>query len=95
MNSATNPAADPQRAARVEESMESYKVLGLGAKFGGRCVRCGQDTGSRSFELADTLLLKGASGYAVAHPLCVGVATKHAVGGGTKVRGSLPATIEA
>lgn len=73
---------------------ETYSVLGLGAKFEGRCVKCRQPTGKRSFELADTILLRGPDGkFAVAHPTCVGIATKSAVSGDRKIRGALPETI--
>lgn len=73
----------------------TYSVICLGAKFEGRCVKCKQPTGKRSFELADTILLRGPDGYAVAHPMCVGITTKSAVGGGRKIRGALPETISA
>lgn len=72
-----------------------YTVVGLGAKFGGRCVKCQQPTGSRSFELADTILLRDPdSKFAVAHPLCIGITTKGKIGGDRAVRGLLPVTVE-
>lgn len=80
---------------------KKYLVLGLGAKYSGRCVGCKQATGSREFELADTILLRDPAlsdtdkgRFAVAHPLCIGIQTKSAVGGGRKIRGLLPESVE-
>lgn len=71
-----------------------YRVCGLGAKYGGKCVVCGQDTGSRSWELAKTALLKSEAGkFAVAHGNCIGE-TKSAVGGGVKWRKEPQSEIE-
>jgi hypothetical protein len=59
------------------------KVLGLGVKYGGRCVVCGCDTGSRAWELAQTMLLRYDDGhYGVAHPVCCHAKVKTRVGGG-------------
>jgi hypothetical protein len=66
-----------------------YSIIGLGVKFGGKCVCCGRDTGSRDFERADTLLLRSPGGFAVAHPRCAGVETKSAVGGGRVVKNNV------
>lgn len=63
------------------------KHVGLGVKFGGRCLVCARETGNRDFEKAATSLYKLDSGkFGVVHPSCAGGATKHAVGGGTKYR---------
>lgn len=73
----------------------SYSVVRLGAKFPGRCVSCGSETGARAFELAVTILLKGGDGkYAVAHPRCLGLQTKNKIGGGVVMRSELPPTVE-
>lgn len=61
-----------------------YKVLGLGAKFNGKCVKCGSDTGAKDFEKAQTLLLKDDNGkFAVAHGRCCGKITSKVSGGKT------------
>ena len=72
----------------------TYTVLGLGARFGGACVVCHQQTGNRHFELSDTLLLRiGNKGvFGVAHPKCAGWKTKTKISGGRV--GSGPDTIE-
>jgi hypothetical protein len=72
-----------------------YTVIGLGVKFSDRCVKCRQPTGTRSFELADTILLRDpASKFDVAHPSCIGITTKGKVGGGRALRGLLPETVK-
>jgi len=59
-----------------------YQVIGLGVKFGGKCVKCGCDTGSRDFEKTQTLLLKSDNGkFAVAHGRCCGRVTSRVAGG--------------
>lgn len=73
--------------------MTTYKIVSLGAKFPGSCVCCGEQTGSRPFELADTLLVKSPEGkFGVAHPTCAGVKTKGGIGGGRKIA-SGPVTV--
>ena len=72
--------------------MTSY-TFRLGARYEGNCVKCGRSTGSRGFELENTLLLKDSAGkYAVAHPVCCGIRTKERRGGRVIVGG--PSTIE-
>jgi hypothetical protein len=62
-----------------------YTHKGLGVKFGGRCLICGKDTGSRDWERALTALYKSEAGkFAPVHPECAGGRTKNAVGGGAK-----------
>lgn len=75
--------------------MARYDVLGLGAKYAGRCIKCKRGTGERHFELANTFLLRAQDGkFAVAHPECIGAHTKSAVGGGRKVVHA-PETVDA
>jgi hypothetical protein len=63
------------------------KHVGLGVRYGGRCLVCGQATGSRPWELAQTSLYKLENGkFGVAHPRCAGGQTKSRVGGGTAYR---------
>ncbi len=67
------------------ETTTTWTVNRLGVKFAGRCVVCESQTGDRSFELADTLLLRAGSRWGVAHPRCAGVRTKGCVGGGRAI----------
>jgi hypothetical protein len=70
------------------------KVLGVGAKYPGRCALCGRDTGHRPFELAETVLLRLADGkYRVAHARCTGGRIRHKVSGGVVLEGA-PSEVE-
>jgi hypothetical protein len=75
--------------------MVIYDVLGLGVRYGGRCVRCGASI-SRPWEMEAAILLRdqGSRKYAVSCAPCAGVRTKHRVGGGIGLRDELPRTLE-
>lgn len=50
------PVAAEAKPARP--ATKTYIVKGLGAKFGGQCIKCHQPTGHRPYELAETVLLQ-------------------------------------
>jgi hypothetical protein len=77
-----------------KEVVMKAKVLGIGAKYPGRCAVCGRPTGDRPFELAETVLLRQADGkYRVAHARCTGGRVRHKVSGGSVLVGA-PAEVE-
>lgn len=64
-----------------------YEAIKMGAKRAGTCVKCGKYTGSRRWELDQTVLIKDQDGkWAVCHAECCPAAAKRMRGfvlGGT------------
>jgi len=64
--------------------MKAHHV-GLGVKFGGKCLVCGRQTGEREFEKSATSLYRLANGkFGAVHPACANGSTKNS--NGTKYR---------
>lgn len=72
----------------------TYTFYKLGARFSGPCFVCKKYTGSKPYELAETLIYMKDKTFVVAHARCVGAITKSKIGGGLAFRTAPPDTVE-